>query len=221
MDALDISLFDLAVIAILLLGALTGLVTGFVRGGLFVASWAGAGAITVFGFAKVSPFARQYIEPTWLADLVGGAALFVVALIVLHLISQLLSKWVRSSRLNALDRSFGLLAGLATAAAAIAIGFLFLSDIWADDPPPWLKDARTRPVVEAAALLVRDVLPETIVGTTGAHLENIRDRAVKIDAAREALERLSQPPKTPASPAPKGYNEQTRQEVDRLIQDSQ
>jgi membrane protein required for colicin V production len=221
MDVLGISPFDLAVIGILLLGALTGLVTGFVRGGLFVASWAGAGAATVFGFSTVGPYARQYIEPTWLADLAGGAALFVVALIVLHLVSQLLSKWVRSSRLNALDRSFGLLAGLATAAAAIAIGFLFLSDIWADQPPAWLKDARTRPVVEMAALLVRDVLPENIVGTTGAHLENIRDRAVKIDAAREALERLSQPPKTPASPAPTGYNEQSRQEVDRLIQKNQ
>jgi membrane protein required for colicin V production len=221
MDELGISPFDLAVIAILLLGALTGLVTGFVRGGLFVASWAGAGAITVFGFSTVSPYARQYIEPTWLADLAGGAALFVVALIVLHLVSQLLSKWVRSSRLNVLDRSFGLLAGLGTAAAAIAIGFLFLSDIWADQPPAWLKDARARPIVEAAALLVRDVLPENIVGTTGAHLENIRDRAVKIDAAREALERLSQPPKTPASTPPTGYNDQTRQEVDRLIQNSQ
>ena len=36
----------------------------------------GAGAITVFGFSTVSPYARQYIEPTWLADLAGGAALF-------------------------------------------------------------------------------------------------------------------------------------------------
>ena len=59
MDALGISLFDLAVIGILLLGALTGLVTGFVRGGLFVASWAGAGAVTVFGLSTVSPYARQ------------------------------------------------------------------------------------------------------------------------------------------------------------------
>ncbi|MCZ6454133.1 MAG: CvpA family protein, partial [Alphaproteobacteria bacterium] len=62
MDALSISPFDLAVIGVLILGALTGLVTGFVRGGLFVLSWAGAGAVTVFGFSTASPYARQYIE---------------------------------------------------------------------------------------------------------------------------------------------------------------
>lgn len=221
MDALGISPFDLAIIGLLLLGALSGLVTGFVRGGLFVLSWAGASAATLFGFSTVGPYARQYIEPPWLADLVGGAALFVVALIVLHLLSQLLSRWVRSSRLNALDRSMGLLAGLATTTIAIAIGYLFLSDIWADDPPEWLEAARSRPVVEASALLVRDVLPEWIVGTAGAHLEKIRDRAVKIDSAREALERLSQPPKTPAPAARPGYKESERKELDRLIQNNQ
>ncbi|MDH3739190.1 MAG: CvpA family protein [Alphaproteobacteria bacterium] len=221
MDALGISPFDLAVIGVLLVGALTGLVTGFVRGGLFVVSWAGATAATLFGFTFVSPYARQYIETTWLADLAGGAVLFVAALIILHLISHLLSRWVRSSRLNALDRSFGLLAGLGTAAIAIATGYLFLSDVWADEPPKWVAESRTLPVVESAALFVRDVLPEDIVGTTGAHLEKLRDSAVQLDSAREALERLSQPPKTPASSTRSGYNEQERQELDRLIQNNQ
>lgn len=221
MDVLGISPFDLAVIGILLLGALTGLVTGFVRGGLFVLSWAGAAVITLFGFPTASTYARQYIETTWLADLAAGAALFLVALIVLHLISQLLSRWVRTSRLNALDRSFGLLAGLVTAALAISIGFLFLSDIWAEDPPDWVREARTRPVVETAALLVRDVLPEAIIGAAGARLEKIRDRTGGIDAAREAIDRLSLPPKTSAPAARPGYNDSDRQELERLIEKNQ
>lgn len=221
MDLLGISPFDLAVIGLLLLGALSGLVTGFVRGGLFVLSWAGAGVVTVFGFSTVSPYARQYIESTLLADIAGGAVLFVVALIILHLVSQLLSRWVRSSRLNALDRSFGLLAGLGTAAIAIAIGYLFLSDIWAEDPPEWLEAARTRPVVESAALFVRDVLPENVVGTAGEHLEKARDRAELLNSARQAIERLSQPPKTSAPAASPGYNQRERQELDSLIRNNQ
>lgn len=221
MDLLGISPFDLTVIGLLLLGALSGLVTGFVRGGLFVLSWAGAGVVTVFGFSTVSPYARQYIESTLLADIAGGAVLFVVALIILHLVSQLLSRWVRSSRLNALDRSFGLLAGLGTAAIAIAIGYLFLSDIWAEDPPEWLEAARTRPVVESAALFVRDVLPENVVGTAGEHLEKARDRAELLNSARQAIERLSQPPKTSAPAASPGYNQRERQELDSLIRNNQ
>jgi membrane protein required for colicin V production len=215
MELFGISPFDLAIIGVLLIGALTGLVTGFVRGGLFLLSWAGAGAVTVFGFPAVSPYARQYIETSWLADLAGGTALFVVALIVLHLISNLLSRWVRTSRLNALDRSFGLLAGFGTAVVAIGIGYLFLSDIWAQDPPDWVREARTRPMVESTSLLVRDILPESIVGAAGEHL---RKRTGGIDSAREAIDRLSLPPKTPASSALPGYNERERQELDRLIQ---
>lgn len=221
MEALGISIFDLAVIGLLLLGALTGLVTGFVRGGLFVLSWVGAAVVTLYGFERVSPIARQRIEPTWLADLAGGAVLFVIALIILHLISQLLSRWVRSSRLNALDRSFGLLAGLATAALAIAVGYLFLSDIWADEPPDWLNKARTRPIVETAALVVRDVLPENVVGAAGAQLERVRDQANQLESARQALERLSQPPKTPAPAGQPGYNDRERQDLDRLIERNQ
>jgi membrane protein required for colicin V production len=207
MDVLGISLFDLAVVGLLLVGALFGLATGFVRGGLFVLSWVGAGVVTVLGFTTISPYARQYIDSTLLADIVGGAVLFVVALIILHLFSQLLSRWMRSSWLNALDRSFGLLAGLGTAAIAIAIGYLFLSDIWAEDPPEWLEVARTRPVIESAALSIRDVLPESVVGQAGAHLKKARDRAILLDSARRAVERLSQPPKTSAPATRPEYNE--------------
>lgn len=210
MDALGISSFDLAVVGLLLVGALFGLAMGFVRGGLFVLSWVGAGVVTVFGFTTISPYARQYIESTLLADIVGGAVLFVVALIILHLFSQFLGRWMRSSWLNALDRSFGLLAGLGTAAIAIAIGYLFLSDIWAEDPPEWLEVARTRPVIESAALSMRDLLPESIVGPAGAHLKKARDRAILPDSARQAVERLSQPPKTSAPATRPGYNERER-----------
>ena len=44
----------------------------------------------------------------------------------------------------------------------VAVGYLFLSDFWADDPPEWLQDARTLPVVETGALAVRDELSTAI-----------------------------------------------------------
>ena len=92
-------------------------------------------------------------------------------------------------------------------AIAIAIGYLFLSDIWAEDPPEWLEVARTRPVIESAALSIRDVLPESVVGQAGAHLKKARDRAILLDSARRAVERLSQPPKTSAPATRPEYNE--------------
>lgn len=215
------SIFDIAVLAIIFLGALFGLVTGFVRGGLFVASWIGAGLITIYGLEHVSPISAQYIKPEWVADLVAGAALFIVALIALHLISHILSGWVRAGRLNALDRSLGLLAGLATAGIVISVAFLFLSDVFGDDPPPWVDSARTRPAVERGALLIKDFLPAKIIGKTGDALKRAQNRANDIDAAREALDRLTQPPESSAPRPQEGYNERERDDLEDLIRRNQ
>lgn len=215
------SVFDIAVLATVFLGALFGLVTGFVRGGLFVASWIGAGLVTIYGLENVSPISAQYIQPEFLAELIAGAVLFIVALIVFHLVSHILSGWVRAGRLNALDRSLGLLAGLATAGIVISVAFLFLSDIFLDDPPPWVETARTRPAVEQGALLVKDILPAKIIGETGAAMERAQERAIDIDEVSKALERLSSPPETAAPKPQEGYNEHERGTLEDLIRQNQ
>lgn len=221
MDVAGFNTFDIAVIGIVVLGGLFGLVTGFVRGGLFVGSWIGAGVVTIFGYERVRPFAERYIDPDWLGAWIGGVVLFILALVVLHLVSHMLSGWVRSSRLNALDRSLGLIAGIATAAVIVSVAYLFLSDMWANEPPPeWVETARTRSTVESGALWVRSVMPSGIIGRTGKWLEDAQARARDADAAREALERLSSPPETAAPSAPEGYNESERRELDKLIQEA-
>lgn len=221
MEIAGFSGFDIGVLAIVFLGALFGLVTGFVRGGLFVASWVGAGLVTIYGFEQATPLAAQYIQPGWLSDLVAGAALFIIALIVFHLISHMLSGWVRSGRLNALDRSLGLLAGLVSALLVICVGYLFMSNTLEDDTPDWIETARTRPAVERGALLVRDLLPPDIVGEAGSALERAQQRANDVDAARKALDRLTRPPETSAPPAQEGYKEGEREGLEDLIRKNQ
>ncbi len=221
MEIAGFSGFDIGVLAVVFLGALFGLVTGFVRGGLFVASWVGAGLVTIYGFEQATPLAAQYIQPEWVADLVAGAALFIIALIVFHLISHMLSGWVRSGRLNALDRSLGLLAGLVSALLVICVGYLFMSNTLEDDTPDWIETARTRPAVERGALLVRDLLPPDIVGEAGSALQRAQQRANDVDAARKALDRLTRPPETSAPPAQEGYKEGEREGLEDLIRKSQ
>lgn len=221
MEIAGFSGFDIGVLALLFLGALFGLVTGFVRGGLFVASWIGAGLVTIYGFDTVTPLAAQYITPEWLSDLIAGAVLFIAALIVFHLVSHMLSGWVRSGRLNALDRSLGLLAGLVTAGLVISVAFLFMSDVWGDERPGWVENARTRPAVERGALLVRNLMPEDIIGQTGAALERAQQKANDIDAAKKALDRLTSPPESSAPPPKEGYKEGERERIEDLIRKAQ
>ena len=58
-DFLPINAVDIGVLIEVLLGALVGLALGFVRWGLFVASWIGAGVATIFGLPFAQPFASQ------------------------------------------------------------------------------------------------------------------------------------------------------------------
>ncbi|MDE0780343.1 MAG: CvpA family protein [Alphaproteobacteria bacterium] len=221
MEISGFSVFDIGVLAILFLGALFGLVTGFVRGGLFVASWIGAGLVTMYGFEKITPFAAKHIQPEWVAYIASGAGLFIVALIIFHLISHILSGWIKTGRLNALDRSLGLLAGLGSAALVISVAFLFMSDVWGEDTPEWNDTARTWSAVERGALLVRDLLPENIIGGTGAVLQKAQERANDVGAARKALDRLTRPPESSAPPPQEGYKDGARERLEDLIRKTQ
>ena len=218
MSILTISPFDIAIVAIIILGALTGIILGFIRAGLFVPSWAGAIAVTIFGYKIVSGYSRQYIDTIWLADLVGGLILFITALTILMLSGQMLSKWVRSGRLNTLDRSFGLITGIGMAIIIIAISYLFTNNIWQDPPPKWLVGSRTLPLVQSSALLAAEILPKEIVGSASDRLEEIRNQAKTFNSVKEAKEILSQPPKLPLAKTNEGYNEHQRREADKLFE---
>ncbi len=221
-ESLNISLFDVVVIAMLVIGGLIGLTTGFVRGGLFVASWIGATLVTLYGLPLVQPIARQYISIPAAADLVAGSVLFLVALVFFHIVSHMFSGWVRHSRLNVLDRSLGLVAGLISAGLVIATAFLLLSDtVSGSEEPAWLRESRSRPFVEIAALFIRDFLPEDIRTRTGIALEQSRSGLDRLEQTRRTFERLNQAPPTAPKPADPGYSENNRTNLDRLIEGNQ
>jgi len=221
---LSINAFDLIVVGAILFGGLVGFVTGFVRGGLFVASWFGAVFATMHLFAIVQPYARHYVEPPLLADLVAGAVLFLTSLLVLHLVSHLVSAWVRDSRLNSLDRSVGLVSGFITAAAVIALAYLPFSDAFPpSEQPDWLREARTRPVIERAALTVRALMPAEIRRRTGEALARSRDDAERLQDTLRTLDHLAGPPDPPAAgalepgAATPEYSEAERNRLDELL----
>ncbi|MCH2549666.1 MAG: CvpA family protein [Alphaproteobacteria bacterium] len=219
MENIGISPLDLIVLGVLIFGALTGLVTGFVRGGLFLLSWAGAIIITIYSFSSIAIYSRKYIENELFADIAGGAIIFLLSLVILHLISQMLSNWIRSGSLNVIDRSFGLLAGIVITALALAVINLFVfNESWKTSPPDWAKDSRSRPVIDSASLLIRDLLPSSILGSTNEGLKEIRSRTKSIEETKTAIDRLSKPPKLLSTPKKQGYSEPMRQELDNLIQ---
>lgn len=213
---------DLGVLGAILLCALIALIMGFVRTILALLSWAGAALVTVWGFSYVRPIAREYINPGLLADIAAGLGVFVSALVVFSVISHLLSSLVRGSPLSFLDRTLGFVLGAVIGAVLVALVWLGGSAfIEKDKRPEILQTARTLPLVEQLAELIRGMLPPELRGQPRDGEEAPR-RNSQADAFRSAIEALSTPnARPPAQSGETGYKPDDRRRLENLIERGQ
>ena len=219
MENLPINGLDIGVIAVLFVGALIGLAVGFVRGGLFVLSWLGAAVATIFAFPVARPYARQYIDNELFADLAGGAILFVVTLVVLFLVSSLLGGWVRHSRLNALDRSLGMVSGLGTIALILAVAYIAMEQVWPPSKQPdWVRDARSIPLIKSAAQSLNEILPEEFKLMGKAAANDVSDKARDFQRFQKLVRPAGDGETRGQQP---GYDKRARRDLNRIIQNTQ
>jgi len=210
---------DLVVIGIILFSGLFAFTRGFVREALSVATWVGAGVAALYLYPHLRPMADAFISNVTVANITTGVAIFLVALVVLSIFSSAIAGRVKNSSLSALDRTLGLLFGLARGALLACLGYLALA--WAlpaDQRPTWMTQARSVPFLQSGAETIQSFLPESLVRRTV-------DRS---EETRKALEQAQQyraliAPPTPSAPAPKqgqqpAYNENERRDMNRLMQ---
>jgi membrane protein required for colicin V production len=129
--------FDFAIVTVLVISALLAFVRGLVREVLGLVAWVGAIFTGVWALPRVRPQFKLWLGGSPWVDPVAFAAVFVASLVVLLLISRWISAVVRSSPLGGVDRSLGLVFGLARGAALIilayiAAGMVVQVDRWPD-----------------------------------------------------------------------------------------
>lgn len=154
---------DLVVLAVVLVSGVVGVLRGMVREVLGVAAWAAAAWIaSPYGlFPYVAPWARQQVTDPGVADIAAFAGVFLGSLIVLWFLVATISSRVQGSALGGLDRTFGLLFGLARGAVLVAVayiigGFLSPAEAW---PPPVQQARLLTPVHQGADWLALQVPP--------------------------------------------------------------
>jgi membrane protein required for colicin V production len=209
---------DIAVVGIVLFTALLAFSLGLVRMVLALLGWVGAGIATLYGFRYVRPITREWISTPLLADAAAGVAIFVGTLVILTVISHAIGRQVRGSGLSALDRSLGLGFGLGLGAAFACLAYLGL--VWAIDlpakvaeQPQWIREARTRPLVEWGAERLRMLAPPGWGGSPAAN-----GRSGGAAETERALRRLIEPELRPAERREReGYSDRERHDMDRLI----
>ena len=214
------SIADLAVIGIVLLAGGIAFSLGFVRVVLALLGWIGAAFATLYGFSHVRPLMQEWISVGFLADAAAGLGIFFATLIVLTIVSHAIGRRVRNSGLSALDRSVGLVFGLALGGVFVCLAYLGIA--WfmdmptqLDKQPKWVQTAKSRPLVEWGADKLQRLAPPEWAGK--------RER--KSSAPEETLrrfEKLIEPETRSTNDAGRtGYSDQERREMDRLIKGQQ
>ena len=146
--------------------------------------------------------ARAHVEPAVLADGMSIVGVFVLSLVVFSVIAHEISKGVRDSALSAVDRSLGLLFGLARGALLVCLAWMLAAWLMPPpDQPQWLHDAKTRPFAEAGSAWLMSLVPPQLRNDAAAQADALATRARQTMQDADALRRLTQP-KPEAAPGP-------------------
>ncbi len=222
---------DIVILVVLLISALLAFARGFVKEMLSVFAWVGAALAALYGFPYVRPLARKYVSVEIVADLIAGAAVFVVALILLSILSQAISSGVRQSAVSGLDRALGFAFGLVRGAVLICLLYIGAQWFWtAEQMPQVITEARATPMVRQGANWLLTLVPEDARRETEAAAGSARERALPAQEAEKTLDRLIRPqPELPAPAAgtptaetpPPAYNDSQIRDMQRLIDSTQ
>ncbi len=154
--------FDVGVGVLVLISAILATARGLTREVLSLATWAGSAAIAIYMWQYHPEIARQYIAEDLVADVATVVVTFIVALIVLHLITMRIADFVVDSRIGPIDRllgfAFGVLRGLLIAIVVVIFGlWLFDSNL-----PAWAEDSQSMPYLRDMGNTLISMLPENL-----------------------------------------------------------
>jgi membrane protein required for colicin V production len=156
---MPITLLDGILIGFTLVSAVLAMVRGFSREVLSVASWVAAAAAAYFFYPTMLPFVKPHIGNPKLAIGVAAAIVFLIALIVVTVITMKIADFIIDSRIGALDRTLGFLYGAARGILVVAVALLFFNWLIGDNPPGWVTHAKSRPLLDGIGRKLESMLP--------------------------------------------------------------
>ena len=148
--------FDIAVLLIVGMGAITGFVRGFVQEILALFAW----VFALFAIHNLHTPLTAFFTPT--IGTASGAAVLAFALLLLvpYAVVKLLANWAgnksRSSVLGPIDRvigfGFGAVKGMIIVVLAFSVVVLGYDTVWGiAGRPSWITQARTYPFINASS----------------------------------------------------------------------
>jgi membrane protein required for colicin V production len=157
---MPITLLDGILVGFTLVSAMLAMVRGLSREILSIASWIAAAAAAFFFYPLVLPYVQPYIDNEQIAMVAAAGIVFVIALIIVTLITMKIADWIIDSRVGALDRTLGFLYGAARGILVVAVGLLFFNWLVGANTPAWIANAKSRPLLEQIGATLEGLLPD-------------------------------------------------------------
>jgi len=203
-------LFDIIVLAILVISGGLGFYQGGVREMVSAVSFMVAAAAAVYGLRFTGPMAQGFIHPDWVGTAAAVVISFVIFFAGLRLVASGISHTIRKVPvLGALDRSVGLGFGLLRAFVFLgACNLVFNAATPVSLRPAWLAQSSLYPLTETAGLLLRQFAPQGM--DAASQLTPALSRAV-LDGSMK--------PKRDSGDVP-GYDAGARGGIDDLVENA-
>ncbi|MEW9855523.1 CvpA family protein [Novosphingobium sp. M1R2S20] len=157
--------FDIAVLLLVGMAAVTGFLRGFVQEILALLAWIAA----IFAIRLLHTPLHALLTPYVGTDSGAAVLAFALLLIVPYGLMKLIANWAgrrsRSSVLGPIDRvlgfGFGAVKGVIIVVLAFSVLVLGYDTVWgAGGRPTWITQARTYPFIDAASKSLVDLIAE-------------------------------------------------------------
>lgn len=158
----NINLFDAIVYSVLFISAIISLFRGFIREFLSLATWIGAGLVTLTLVDNVIAFLNQYFTSAMAAAIFGTLGTYFLVLLAIGSLSRLLLRYVREgTEVGWVDNVMGLVFGVFKGGLVIVLGFILVTLIFKEEGyPEWIRTASTLPAVQTASIKVVRMMPD-------------------------------------------------------------
>ncbi|MGB3338402.1 MAG: CvpA family protein [Devosia sp.] len=201
--------FDVGVGVLVLISAILATARGLTREVLSLATWAGSAAIAIYMWQYHPEIARQYIAEQIVADIATVVVTFIVALIVLHLLTMRIADFVVDSRVGPIDRTLGFVFGVLRGILIAIVITIFGTWLLPNNLPSWAAESQSLPHLQNMGQTLISLLPEgleqqvtdMLQGGTGL-TEDSESPAVPVEEGTDETENGTVEQPIPPAPVP-------------------
>lgn len=199
---------DFALIGAMGVTALIGLSRGFIRELASILAWVLAGIVTFWDIPILQALMKAHISSAFVADVVAGLLVFVIAFAIVSLIGTLCANFVRGTTVSPVDRLFGTALGAAKGFFLLScVELVAVSFVPRPEMPEGVQQSFLMPFVAEISDGVRSILPQEFQ----VFLSEVSSKSTGSYAANR--DRLTPLPEAPAPSSPS----ETKGTVDELF----